>query len=125
MKATNSLSSSSKSNNPIPQKVKDSLLTNNKTLEAIIKSSKNKNQLVKNYESPETKVKKYITIEGPECQPVKISSKVATLIESADNEYPPKAVWNKKIDKWKQIMLSTHFLLLLQAFLILPSFLLL
>lgn len=100
-------SSSFKSGNVIPQKVKDSLFLNNKTLEAIIKSSKNKDQLVKNYESSEAKDKKYLTIQGPECQPVKISPKVATLIESADNEYPPKPVWNKKIDKWKQIMLST------------------
>jgi hypothetical protein len=100
-------SSSLKSGNVIPQKVKDSLFLNNKTLEAIIKSSKNKNQLVKNYEGSETKDKKYLTIQGPECQPVKISPKVATLIESADYEYPPKPVWNKKIDKWKQIMLST------------------
>ena len=50
--------------------------------------------------------KKYITIAGPEGQPVKISAKVATLILSADKEYPPKPVWNSKIDKWQQIMLS-------------------
>ena len=89
------------------QKVKDSLNLNNKTLEAIIKSSKDKNLLAKNYENSSSKVKKYITIEGPQGQPVKISSKVATLIESADNEYPPKPVWNKKIEKWKQIMLGS------------------
>ena len=89
------------------QKVKDSLNLNNKTLEAIIKSSKDKNLLAKNYENSSSKVKKYITIAGPQGQPVKISSKVATLIESADNEYPPKPVWNKKIEKWKQIMLNT------------------
>jgi len=89
------------------QNVKDSLSLNNKTLEAIIKSSKDKNSLAKNDEGSLSAVKKYITIEGPEGQPVKISSKVATLIESADNEYPPKPVWSKKIDKWKQIMLSS------------------
>ena len=44
---------------------------------------------------------------GPEGQPVKISTKAATLIVSADDEYPPKPVWNKKIEKWKQIMLSS------------------
>jgi hypothetical protein len=99
--------SSLQSRNLIPQKVKDSLFLNNKTLESIIKSSKNKKQVAKNYESPGTSEKKYITIQGPECQPVKISFKVATLIDSADNEYPPRAIWNKKIDKWKQIMLST------------------
>ncbi|MEP6949061.1 MAG: hypothetical protein ABI863_07305 [Ginsengibacter sp.] len=94
------------SGNLISQKVKDSLFLNNKTLEAIIKSSKNKNQLAKNYDGPVTN-KKYLTIQGPECQPVKISPKVATLIESADSEYPPRAVWNKKIDKWRQIMLGS------------------
>jgi hypothetical protein len=93
----------------LAKKVKDSLNLNNKTLEAIIKSSKDKNQLVKNYENSESKVKKYLTIEGPEGQPVKISPKVATLIESTDNEYPPKPVWNKKIEKWKQIMLRTTY----------------
>lgn len=91
------------------QKDKESVNLNNKTLEAIIKSSKDKNSLAKNYESFLLREKKYITIEGPDCQPVKISSKVATLIESADNDYPPKPVWNKKIDKWKQIMLSNTF----------------
>ena len=93
----------------LAQKVKDSLNLNNKTLDAIIKSSKHKNQLVKNYDNAESKIKKYLTIEGPEGQPVKISPKVATLIESTDNEYPPKPVWNKKIEKWKQIMLSTTY----------------
>jgi hypothetical protein len=88
--------------NVVSKKVNDS---NNKILEEIIKSSKDKNLLVQQYENP--KVKKYIIIAGPEGQPVKISPKVATLIVSADNEYPPKPVWNKKIDKWKQIMLSS------------------
>ncbi len=48
--------------------------------------------------------KKYITISGPEGQPVKISPKAASLIESSDDQYPPKPVWNKKIRKWKDIM---------------------
>ncbi len=90
--------------NVVSKKVKDS---NNKILEDIIKSSKDKNLIVQRYENPLLNVKKYIIIAGPEGQPVKISPKVATLIESADNEYPPKPVWNKKIDKWKQIMLSS------------------
>lgn len=51
-------------------------------------------------ETPNT----YITIAGPEGQPVKVSSKMASLIESSDNSYPPKPVWNKKINKWKDIM---------------------
>ncbi len=80
---------------------------NNKTLENIIKSSKDKSLLGNNDHKPSAKLKKYITIAGPEGQPVKISSKVATLIVSADNDYPPNPVWDKKINKWKQIMLSS------------------
>ncbi len=96
------------SENITSQKIKDSLILNNKILEAIINSSKDTANLVAlNYENSLPKVKKYITIAGPEGQPVKISPKVATLIESADNEFPPKAVWKKKIEKWKQIMLSS------------------
>lgn len=91
------------------QNLKDSLYLNNKTLEAIIKSTKDKNLLAKNNDNPLLKDKKYITIKGPEGQPVKISSKAATLIVSADNEFPPKPVWSKKIEKWKQIMLSSTF----------------
>ncbi len=79
---------------------------NNKTLAYIIKSSKGKLPLSESYDSP-IQAKKYITIAGPAGQPVKISSKVATLIVSADNDYPPKPVWNKKINKWKEIMLSS------------------
>ncbi|MEO8109270.1 MAG: hypothetical protein ABI594_04525 [Ginsengibacter sp.] len=83
-------------------RAKDSL--NNITLEGIIKSSKNKSALA---QTQIGKQKKYITIAGPGGQPVKISSKVATLIVSADNDYPPKAIWDKRINKWKQIMLSS------------------
>lgn len=81
---------------------KDSL--NNITLEDIIKSSKDKSSLAQKRSGQQ---KKYITIAGPGGQPVKISSKVATLIVSADNDYPPKPVWDKKINRWKQIMLSS------------------
>ena len=88
---------------PANNAVNDSL--NNKTLKSIIESSK-EGSLAQNNpaNSPE---KKYLTIAGPEGQPVKISSKVATLIVSADNDYPPKPVWDKKINKWKEIMLSS------------------
>lgn len=48
----------------------------------------------------------YITIAGPEDQPVKISAKAAALIESSDRNNPPHTVWNKKIDKWRDIMKS-------------------
>lgn len=73
---------------------------NNKTLKSIIDSPKGNNVAQSNE-------KKYITIAGPEGQPVKISSKVATLIVSADYDYPPRPVWDKKIKKWKEIMLSS------------------
>lgn len=99
--------SSNQSQNFLPKQIQDSLNLNNKILKEIINSTKDKNLLALNYESSSRYGKKYLTIAGPECQPVKISPKVATLIESADDEYPPKPVWNKKIDKWKQIMLGS------------------
>ena len=110
------------SQNLLPKQVQDSLNLNNKILKEIINSTKDKNLLALNYEKSSRYGKKYLTIAGPECQPVKISPKVATLIESADNEYPPKPIWNKKIEKWKQIMLgstlspiSTNLLDIVQA----------
>jgi len=95
-----------KTDNLINQKIKDSIALNHQILESIINTPQDKKMLASNFEKQEGAPKKYITIAGPEGQPVKISPKAATLILSADNEYPPKPVWNKKIDKWKQIMLS-------------------
>jgi len=89
------------------KKIQDSIALNNKILEGIINSKKDKNLIAEIYENSFNKIKKYITIAGPGGQPVKISPKVATLIESADDEFPPRPVWNKKIEKWKQIMLSS------------------
>jgi hypothetical protein len=85
------------------QKVKDSIELNKQILEKIIQTPPDKKLLASNFKT----AKKYVTIAGPEGQPVKISTKAATLILSADDEYPPKPVWNKKIEKWKQIMLSS------------------
>ena len=90
----------------VSQKIKDSIAINHRILETIINSPKEKKLLASNFQKPNGQAKKYITIAGPEGQPVKISPKAATLILSADNEFPPRTVWNKKIDKWKQIMLS-------------------
>jgi len=81
------------------KKIRDSIQLNQQILERIIENP-NKNLIASNLQ----KQNKYITIAGPEGQPVKISPKAATLIVSADNDYPPKPVWNKKIDKWKKIM---------------------
>ena len=47
---------------------------------------------------------RYITIEGPEGQPVKISSKMAMLIDSSETKVASKPIWNKKINEWKEIM---------------------
>jgi len=46
-------------------------------------------------------------VAGPEGQPVKISPKAATLIIAANNDFPPKPTWSKKVDKWQKIMLSS------------------
>ena len=87
----------------------DSINQNYQLLEKIINTPKDKKLFASNNTNAYGFSKKYITIAGPEGQPVKISAKVATLILSADKEYPPKPVWNEKIDKWQQIMLSNTF----------------
>lgn len=91
--------SSADTQSPSATKIKDSIQLNQQILERIIENP-NKNLVASNLQ----KQNKYITIAGPEGQPVKISPKAATLIVSADNDYPPNPVWNKKIDKWKKIM---------------------
>lgn len=95
-----------KVDNLVSQKMKDSIALNHQILEKIINAPADQKLLASNFEKQKGQAKKYITVAGPEGQPVKISPKAATLILVADNEYPPKPVWNKKIEKWKQIMLS-------------------
>lgn len=90
-----------------PEKMKDSMILNQKILKAIIHSTKEKNQIVANDFKTIHLPKKYITVAGPEGQPVRISPKVATLIIAADNEFPPKPTWSKKVSKWQKIMLSS------------------
>lgn len=68
--------------------------SNNKTLE---NKSENKVQ-------PGKTVSAFMTIEGPQGQPLKVSSKLATLIDSSDNKVPPKPSWNRKINEWREIM---------------------
>lgn len=93
--------------NVSPEKMKDSMALNHKILESIIHSPKEKHQIVlNNLQSPDIP-KKYITVAGPEGQPVKISPKAATLIIAANNDFPPKPTWSKKVDKWQKIMLSS------------------
>jgi hypothetical protein len=89
---------------PSEQKIKDSVNLNRQILRSIINSPAEKRELVRGTAAP---AKKYLTVAGPEGQPVRISAKVATLIISADNEYPPRPVWSKKINKWQKIMLSS------------------
>ena len=88
-----------------PTVTTDSIIQNQEILESIINTKKNKN-LIAAITPARENGKKYITIAGPEGQPVKISQKAATLIISADDEYPPKAKWDKQIDEWQQIMLD-------------------
>lgn len=89
----------------VPVMPNDSVKENYQLLEAIIKAPENK-KMVAIHNVEEKNNLKYFTIEGPEGEPVKISPKVASLIVSADGEYPPKPVWDKKIDKWQHIMLT-------------------
>ena len=90
----------------IPQLDKDSIEKNQEILESIINTKTNKNLIASLQPAKVSGNKEYITIAGPEGQPVKISRKAATLIISADDEYPPKAKWDKQIDEWQQIMLD-------------------
>lgn len=83
----------------------DSVEKNNKLLEAIINAPENQ-KLSTSAEVEEKGYQKYFTVEGPEGLPVKISPKVATLILSANNGFPPKPVWDKKISEWQHIMLT-------------------
>lgn len=86
---------------------KDSIKKNNQILETIIKTPEDKKLIASSHLSKFGFNKKYITISGPEGEPIKISPKAATLIVSADDEYPPKPVWDKKISKWQHIMLTS------------------
>lgn len=106
-KETNSTASVSKERAISPEQLKDSMILNQRILESIIHSPKEKQEIVSNDLQATNISKKYITVAGPEGQPVKISPKVATLIVSADHEFPPKPTWSKKIERWKKIMLST------------------
>lgn len=85
----------------------DSMEKNNELLESLINAPQSK-KLTESKSLISTGIMKYFTIEGPEGEPVKISPKVATLIISADNEFPPKPVWNKQIDEWQQFMLTNN-----------------
>lgn len=89
------------------QKLKDSIKLNQQILKSIINNPQEKKEIIAENPEQSNTVKKYLTVAGPEGQPVKISQKVATLIISANDENPPKPVWSNEIRKWQQIMLSS------------------
>jgi hypothetical protein len=94
-------------NNLTAQKLKDSTELNQQILKSIINNPQEKQEIIDKNPDQNNATKIYLTVAGPEGQPVKISPKVATLIISADNENPPKPVWSNEIHKWQQIMLSS------------------
>ena len=69
-----------------------------------IKNNDSTNRSFNNKVQPGNTASTYITIEGPQGQPLKVSSKLATLIDSSDNKVPPKPSWNRKINEWREIM---------------------
>ncbi|MEO6838985.1 MAG: hypothetical protein ABI261_00985 [Ginsengibacter sp.] len=95
-----------KENALIAKKIKDSLNLNQQILKSIINNPEEEKEIISNNSILDEEPTKYIIVAGPEGQPVKISPKVATLIISADNEYPPKPVWRDQIKKWQKIMLG-------------------
>lgn len=105
-KESNSVSKIETKQEFLAQKIEDSINQNQKILESIIHNAQEKKEIISKNLS-ENKSKKYLTVANPEGQPVKISPKAATLIISADHEFPPKPVWNKKINKWQKIMLAS------------------
>lgn len=85
-------------NNDLPTKHKtEKDNTNSKQNKEIKKENDDNNMIASN-------TARYITIEGPQGQPVKISSKMATLIDSSETKISSKPIWNKKINEWREIM---------------------
>lgn len=69
-------------------------------------SSPDTNLLANYKKGPQVRSNRYITIASVDGNPVKISSKAASLIVSSDNQYPPKTVWSAKVNRWKTKMLT-------------------
>src|SRR5574340_1162669 len=67
-----------KADNLGSQKIKDSIALNHQILEKIINAPADQKLLASNFEKQKGQAKKYITVAGPEGQPVKISPKAAT-----------------------------------------------
>ncbi len=89
----------------------DELLAQNKLQKSGPNQKQNK-KVIKKTDSTDNNLilsnttSRYITIEGPQGQPVKVSSKMATLIDSSETKVSSKPVWNKKINEWREIMKS-------------------
>jgi hypothetical protein len=89
----------------------DELLAQNKLQKSGPNQKQNK-EVIKKTDSTDNNLilsnttSRYITIEGPQGQPVKVSSKMATLIDSSETKVSSKPVWNKKINEWREIMKS-------------------
>lgn len=87
----------------------DELLAQNKLQKARPNQNQSK-EVIKNTDSTDNNLtasnttSRYITIEGPQGQPVKVSSKMATLIDSSETKISTKPIWNKKINEWREIM---------------------
>ncbi len=105
--STNHSEAPSQAPQAVSFKQSDSIEKNHDALESIIKAPENKKLIASKHATDGNRLK-YFTISGPGGEPVKISPKAATLIISADNEYPPKPVWNEKINKWQHIMLTNN-----------------
>ena len=98
----------------VPEETKNDVINNQEDDELIAKNSPVKGgpnerirkEDIKKTDTSDNKIiaSRYITIEGPQGEPVKVSSKMATLIDSSDNKVPPKPSWNKKINEWREIM---------------------
>ena len=88
---------SAKDNDPAAKHKIEKNNTNQKQNKEIRKETDDNNMIASN-------TSRYITIEGPQGQPVKISSKMATLIDSSETKVSSKPIWNKKINEWREIM---------------------
>ena len=68
--------------------------------------SENKKTDSKKSSAKTTQEHTYITIAGPQGQPIKVSSKVAALMGSSEDNNNQNPAWNKKVIEWKKAMQS-------------------
>lgn len=75
-----------------------------KTNPSEIKNIAGTTKIDSSHQSANNKNPDYITIANPQGQSVKVSSKMASLMDSSNENSPSKPIWNKKISDWKEIM---------------------